>query len=253
MEHKHQIIVEEDEENQTSGQRGDMHSRSESNINKVNEFIPTDINNNSNCGSNSNSNSKQHHHQQQRQQPQLSLFSYNEYCFKQTILNKKHSSTTTTTASVNAINTPPFNNFKPPSTPTAQHQPKLFKFQSNNLHNKSSDSFKPQYITNNNIKRLTLTKNEELITNFLKNCNNLDDIYQPQSKSIQHKTLTTQNDVMYTYSKYNSYNDTNHGKCHNDKKQNVKLNNIKLQSPLKNNNNISTLQLKKCKIKAQTK
>ena len=62
MEHKHKTIVEEDEENQTSGQRGDMHSRSESNINKVNEFIPTDINNNSKCGSNSNS--KQHHHQQ---------------------------------------------------------------------------------------------------------------------------------------------------------------------------------------------
>ena len=170
MEHKHQIIVEEDEENQTSGQRGDMYSRSESNINKVNEFIPTDINNNSNCGSNS----KQHHHQQQRQQPQLSLFSYNEFYtrFKQTILNKKHSSISTTTTSVNAINTSPSNNVKPPSTPTAQHQPKLFQSPSNNSHNKSSDSFKPQYTTNNNIKRLTLAKNEELITNFHKNCNN---------------------------------------------------------------------------------
>ena len=142
-----------------------------------------------------------------------------------------------TTTSVNAINTSPSNNVKPPSTPTAQHQPKLFQSPSNNSHNKSSDSFKPQYTTNNNIKRLTLTKNEELITNFHKNCNNLDDIYQPQSKNIQQQTLTTQNDVMYTYSKYNSNNDTNHRKCHNDKKQNVKLNNIKQQLLLKNSNN----------------
>ena len=335
MEHKHQIIVEEDEENQTSGQRGDMHSRSESNIN-INraggDVVQTDMNNSNsnnnikygNSSSSSNNNKQQYqykYNQQQQQQrkckpkkyetfnnifssgicePQGSLFSYNEFYnrFKQTILNKKHSTTSTTTTIVNTVNTPPsnillssspFNNsispFKPPSTPTAQHQPKLFQSPSNNshnnnvnLHNKSSDSFKPQYTTtlsNNNISRLTLAKNEELITNFLRNCNNLDDIYQPQPKSIsvlskqqQQQTFTTPNlntsltpnDIMYTYSNYNSNSNNNNNRKHIDKKQqNVKLNNIKQQLLLKNNN-ISTLQLKKvnygvkkCKSKSKPK
>ena len=112
-ENKHQIIIEEDEENQTSGQRGDMHSRSESNINKVNEFIPTtDINNNNNCGNSSNSKQQQQrkHNKPKYEtfnnifssgicEPQVSLFSYNEFYtrFKQTILNKKHLLTSTTT------------------------------------------------------------------------------------------------------------------------------------------------------------
>jgi hypothetical protein len=126
-------------------------------------------------------------------EPQLSLFSYNEFYnrFRQTIIDKQRTNNNNNLniniTNMNTINQPErdiYSHYNTNIHKTTRPSKKIQSPNHNNINDqnksiiskRSFDSSKLIHRQHNT--HLNIAKNEELLNNFFKNCNKLDDIYQ---------------------------------------------------------------------------